>query len=263
MNNPTTQKRPRIKAAEIMARAAELMIAGASYLTSLTGAFEQISESKALAFLLASGLQLMLYASAHAMNDPQSVKPGRKYSPTLRNVVWAMCLGFSVWLSYIGVFKISKAAIETDNQRGALNEVTRKAALDLGQLRSDALSFLNEQITNVKAQIASENAAIAYAQKHRRPYSRAQLNRLNAEQQQLALVLRRMTDARFLDGGAPSRDLGTARQNLSEAFHEAAAVYSMMPEGFRRWHPLPQPDPGQKLMQSVSPRATPRLLRAD
>jgi hypothetical protein len=225
-----------------MTRAAEVMIAAASYLTSLTGAFEQISESKALAFLLASGLQLMLYASAHAINQIEPIKPGRKYSPSLRLLVWALCLGFSAWLSYIGVFKISKAAVETANQGGALSGVAHKAAVDLNQLRSDALSFLNAQVTNTKAQIASENANIAYAQKHRRPYSRKQLTRLIAEQQQLAVALRQMNDARFLDHSEPSNNLRTVRQELSDAFRQAATVYAMMPEGFRQSHPLPQPE---------------------
>src|SRR2546422_3910118 len=98
MTKSTRPTRFQEKGAEVMTRAGEVMIAAASYLTSLTGAFDQISESRVLAFLLASGLQLMLYASAHAINQIEPIKTGRKYSPSLRLLVWALCLGFSVWL---------------------------------------------------------------------------------------------------------------------------------------------------------------------
>src|SRR5947209_20487875 len=78
-------------------RAAAMVCAACSFLTSMYGAFEYFTESIVLGGLLCVGIQLGLYGFSHGAADSKTHK-------VLTCCGWFVCFCFSVYLSSLGFY---------------------------------------------------------------------------------------------------------------------------------------------------------------
>lgn len=84
------------------------------------GAIKMVSQNKLVACALALGMNLMLFARAHSLN--QALPPaGYKYSRACRLQVWLNTFCFSVWLSFVGFFDMYQAEVVVEDSSHAIS----------------------------------------------------------------------------------------------------------------------------------------------
>ena len=241
VNNQTSANNPfSERFGTVIQRASEYLLAGASAATSSLGALEMVSDYKPVAIAFALGLNASLYASAHSLNSARVLPSGYKYPQLPQVGVWLLTLGFSVWLSYAGFFKMYLSSFTSADQQRAVQEVAHDAAAKLNELKSQMLGHLNEQSPSVTAAFANETRRVEFARRKALPVSTNKLEMLRAKKQQLEQAIEKLDQWKLLEssklGGTPE----AARQELREAFERAAVAHASLPEAFRQAHPLPQ-----------------------
>ena len=222
-------------------RVAAYCMTMASFGTTIIGAKLYASGNPLIAAALAIAMQTAILSYGH-LPAVSGLKRGYKHSDLLRFAVLLPCLAFSVWMSALCAFSEYRPQVEGGYARLALQRKLRYSSAELKRVKTEALTLVNQQVSELDAQ-AKEKGRLARALQGRRGqfYVWEKASKLKDKVSDLKARAEKIAQVQLVSEMMPD-NLEEARKRIDDAQVGISAVLAQAPSDFSFQASPPPPE---------------------